>query len=138
MSDPWKYVDMSCPDGCWPWTGSRFPKGYGRFGAGLLAHRVIYQLSKGPIPDGMVICHSCDNRPCCNPDHLWVGTYADNTNDARIKGRLSGMSLTHCKAGHEFTPENTYIRPKTGGARTCRKCNAVSQQKRKAKAKEAA
>lgn len=76
--------------GCMEWTGSRFRTGYGRFrlkGRTQSAHRVAYELSVGPIPDGMLICHRCDNPPCVNPDHLFVGTKSDNAADMIRKGR---------------------------------------------------
>jgi len=68
----------------------------------------------------MILCHSCDNPPCCNPSHLWLGTQAENLADASAKGRLKRTS-THCKRGHEFTPENTYL---SNGGRGCRQCSA--------------
>jgi len=77
--------------GCWPFIGKRTRAGYGQikaFGKATFAHRVAYVLVKGPIPDGLVVMHACDNPPCCNPDHLSVGTYSDNAVDARNKGRL--------------------------------------------------
>lgn len=82
------------PDSCWEITGPSFPFGYGRidFSAekrqhSVSAHRVSYMLFVGPIPEGLVICHRCDNPPCCNPDHLFLGTFADNANDMAVKGR---------------------------------------------------
>lgn len=83
------------PDACWPFTGCRFKSGYGAISAGagkrntaLYAHRVAWQIAHGrPIPPGLSICHRCDNRPCCNPSHLFLGTTADNMRDMRTKGR---------------------------------------------------
>ena len=79
-------------DGCWEWRASRQLNGYGRFALTPPkrmegAHRVAYVLSKGPIPSGMVVMHSCDNRGCCRPDHLTLGTVADNNADTRQKAR---------------------------------------------------
>ena len=77
---------------CWPWTLSTKSGGYGRIMDGkraLLAHRVAFEVANGPIPDGLFVCHLCDNRICCNPAHLWLGTAADNNHDRDIKGRAA-------------------------------------------------
>lgn len=80
---------VTTESGCWEWTGWR-AHGYGYFfheGKDQRAHRVSYELFVGSIPDGLVVMHSCDNRPCVNPDHLSVGTQADNVRDMVAKGR---------------------------------------------------
>lgn len=78
---------QSAPDfHCWEWQGRKAPAGYGRFGA-MMAHRVAYELIKGPIPEGLLIRHKCDNPPCCNPRHLIIGTHKQNTQDAVERGR---------------------------------------------------
>ena len=84
--------------GCHEWTACRLPKGYGKFGVSprniQTAHRVAYTLFIGPIPDGMYVCHRCDNPPCVNPDHLFLGTCQDNSDDKFAKGReLRGTKI---------------------------------------------
>ena len=76
-------------DGCWEWTAG-MSHGYGAIGQDgymMLAHRVSWVLYRGPIPDGMLVLHKCNNRSCVNPDHLYVGDYSDNMRDTVMSGR---------------------------------------------------
>lgn len=78
------------PDTCWNWIGSKDYKGYGNFtlnGQSMRAHRAAYVLFKGPIPEGLVVMHACDNPSCVRPSHLSTGTYKDNMADMVKKGR---------------------------------------------------
>jgi hypothetical protein len=88
----WKYVVMS--DGCWGWSGTLDEKGYGRVRTWVedrwiprLAHRVSWELHRGPIPEGLSVLHSCDCPPCSRPDHLFLGNQLDNMQDCASKGR---------------------------------------------------
>ncbi len=88
----WAKVARSDKDACWPWIGRYTRRGYGALTYHQRlwnAHRLAYTLTYGPIPDGMMVCHSCDNTLCCNPSHLWLGTNADNMHDAHVKGRMA-------------------------------------------------
>ena len=84
----WSRVDGSTPFQCWPWIGNKNGNGYGRF-RGTMAHRVAYELIHGPVPDGLIVRHRCDNKPCCNPRHLLTGTAQDNSNDAMERGQIA-------------------------------------------------
>jgi len=88
----WRMVDKKGTDECWTWTGVRHKEGYGRFrydGKFISSHRYSYLLHFGrdSIPEGMQVCHKCDNPPCCNPSHFFLGTKKDNSDDRDIKGR---------------------------------------------------
>jgi hypothetical protein len=72
---------------CWVWEGPRWKAGYGRIGRSGYAHRFAYAKHKGPIPEGMVVRHRCDNPPCWNPEHLVLGTHAENMADMARRGR---------------------------------------------------
>ncbi len=72
---------------CWEWQGRRYPTGYGRSGHQVYSHRRSWEITNGPIPRGLHVLHKCDNPPCVRPDHLWLGTHADNMHDRDRKGR---------------------------------------------------
>lgn len=88
------------PTACWPWRAGRTPKGYGRLkvdGRQVAAHRLAFIIANGPIPSGKFVCHACDNPPCCNPAHLWLGSPRDNVRDCMAKGRLNPKGNPFCR-----------------------------------------
>lgn len=122
----WSRVSAGPEDACWPWRGALAANGYGRFAPRVdgrpfrvQAHRLAYELTFGPIPDGLVIDHLCRNRACANPTHM--EPVSPRTNVLRGVGVASKNSAkTHCVDGHAFGPENTYVTP--NGRRMCREC----------------
>lgn len=112
-------------NGCLEWVGNRTPPGYGRLrfqSQEHYAHRLAWESENGPVPSGMYVLHKCDNPPCCDLTHLYVGTQRDNIHDIIDRGRFKTHNSvkTHCKHGHEFTEENTAL--VNGKHRRCRAC----------------
>jgi hypothetical protein len=112
------------PDACWGWTGIK-EKGYSRISVGhspVQAQRVAYELFVGPIPEDYEVDHTCRNPECTNPRHLEAVTKVENL-------RRAAAAWTHCRKGHEFTPENIGINTHTG-RRYCRTCVNAGQRRR--------
>lgn len=134
----WSRVERGATDECWLWAGATTSYGYGIFynfpdHPPRHAHRVSYELEVGEIPEGLTIDHLCGVKKCVNPGHLEPVTQSENT-------RRFYRQMTHCKHGHEFTPENTltYVDPRDGyRRRKCRACHRASDR-RQAEAKRAA
>jgi HNH endonuclease len=86
----WNSLDKEASNGCWKWTKVMMKSGYGTThyqGRRVYTHRLAWELINGAIPIGMCVCHKCDNPPCCNPDHLFLGTHEENQKDKIDKGR---------------------------------------------------
>lgn len=101
--------------------------GYGDIGyrgKGRPVHRVMWMLVKGPIPPKMDVCHECDVRHCCNPDHLWLGTRKQNLLDMADKKRGNKASKTHCKHGHPLSGDNVRL-SNNGRRRSCKECQRL-------------
>lgn len=103
----WNKVDTGATGGCWLWTGAKNEKGYGVIGRGgrgsgnEKAHRVSWMIHFGPIPDGLFVCHKCDNPACVNPDHLFLGTNDDNVQDMVSKNRNARGETSYAKLTEE-------------------------------------
>lgn len=118
-------VDPVGPDKCWTWKGAKAGSGYGQIwdwelNHRLLVHRVSYEHNVGPIPDGLTIDHLCRNRLCVNPWHLEAVSIGVNVLRSPIAPAAVNARKTHCKHGHEFTPENTL--PHSPSGRKCKTC----------------
>lgn len=128
--------------GCWEWTGFILPNGYAEVsfrGRGVRVHRLMHVISKGPIPEGFDVLHSCDNTICFNPAHLSAGDDKQNSQESIARGRrntkrqpLDGWhpkpeDRTHCIRGHELGGDNLYKTP--DGRRQCKACRHAAARR---------
>jgi hypothetical protein len=104
----WGKIQVLSPDECWDWLYSTNKDGYGNFwfqGSNVNSHRVAWILTFGPIPNGLDILHKCDNPPCCNPSHLFLGTHEDNMRDMGEKGRANTLIALTARRSQARNPE---------------------------------
>lgn len=140
-------IDQRAPDECWPWLAGHTKAGYGTVHVGhqttTTAHRAVYELLVGPIPDGLVLDHLCRNPGCVNPAHLEPVTYATNTERGigSERSRLHWASIVECPQGHPYDEANTYrqivrYKDRTYTNRICRTCRREQARTRRAAARD--
>ena len=118
------FTKVSKTSNCWLWTGYRKHNGYGQSwanGKKVLAHRLSYEIHTGASPGAARVLHHCDNPPCVNPAHLYLGTMADNMRDCLLRGRHGNTKKTHCPQGHIYAGNNLSV-GKADGRRYCKAC----------------
>lgn len=110
----WLYVDRSGgPEACWPWTRAKTRGGYGHMsvnGVDVRVHRYAWRLVNGPIRRGLFVCHKCDNPPCCNPRHLFLGTHTDNMRDGVSRARLGKLTAEQVQSIRAALAEGAGVR----------------------------
>jgi hypothetical protein len=135
----WNSIRYDNQTGCWNWTHYKNPKGYGTRWYNRkkeMVHRIAMHLWRGfDLKSPLLVLHHCDNPPCFNPKHLFVGTALMNSQDAKAKGRLLGQpkmdpNRTHCANGHAWIPENLY-------RNHCKICQRISTRNSRQRKKEA-
>lgn len=127
----WKYVNVCGEYDCWEWLGAIKDKGYGTWG-NQLVHRLSWQKHKGPIPYKKHVLHYCDNRPCCNPKHLFIGTQLINVRDMYSKGRSAFQTGTHKNYAGEKAPRALLTREQVDAIRK-EYCPTITQKELAAK-----
>ena len=131
----WAKVNKKGDNECWEWLAGKNSGGYGAFELNkktVTASRISWSLLNGEISSDIFVCHSCDNPSCVNPNHLFTSDNQGNVDDMIRKKRHRNQVKTHCKNGHEFTEENTFLKVYKGlsNCRGCRECKRKIDRQR--------
>ena len=122
-----KNIKFSTETDCWIWNKGTSASGYGRYyidGVQRYAHQYSYELYIGPIPNGLLVLHRCNNKPCVNPDHLYAGTYSNNNDDVRrTGGGYKKTNQEYCGRGHLMLTGSLYVG--RDGRRQCKSCAQI-------------
>lgn len=124
VDDFWEQVEKTHEWGCWVWRGPSNRQGYGMWRNRHMAHREAWKRERGPIEPGLLVLHICDQKPCVNPRHLYLGTHVENGIDAHTRGRMPDNRQHHCPKGHAKEGDNLIvIRSKGKVSYRCRQCD---------------
>lgn len=134
LADRLMRLTMEMPNGCWEWTGYKTGGGYGMIRDGKMraTHVVAYELTYGPVPDGLEVHHTCFNEACDRPDHLEAVTHQRNCLETALAGRHHGQAKTECPKKHPYDEQNTGTDHR--GHRVCRTCKRDDARRRRAAA----
>lgn len=124
----WRDVQIGAPEECWPWLGNRDGEGYGKVMVNrqsLKPHRIAYYLHYGVDPGKLMVCHRCDNKPCCNPLHFFLGTNSDNIRDMYRKGKGNQGEQHAFRRNPGMAKEAAAKRDPAERAETLAKCQAA-------------
>lgn len=138
MTEPVNFIDrVQFGPGCWEWTGYLGTKGYPQIGVRYMHREVLEGQLGRKLRSGEMACHSCDNRRCVRPDHIWLGTAKDNSRDMAHKGRSRNQNTgkTHCKHGHSLADAFVHVRADGRIGRNCRQCVLESNRHRRSRLK---
>jgi hypothetical protein len=131
----WRRVQKGGPDDCWLWLGATNGSGYGVTTRGgratrVYAHRLAWELERGPIPEGLEIDHICRTRSCVNVRHMATVSHRENNRRSPFVVSTIAAHRTHCPAGHPYDAANTYRPPGAPTSRMCRACMAIREAAR--------